>query len=311
MQYDGDGQMTGVTDWLGNTTQFQYDSGGKVYDSSKTYTDGDTTVRTRPVPDAANQILHITNRDANGISVRHLRLHPRRGRADHRGSQHRSGPARQSYSYDAKGRLGSENGHRLTFDSRNNLPRSSPTDQRSATTRRDQPVSMAMRTDPHRSFTYDANGQRTSSSSADSRPRLRLGRCRRPDLVSAGGTTATYTSNGDGLRNQPGAGGTSHVFVWSLHRTSVRLGWPSNRLRRRAQGHVRRGPRHPEIALGGDSRLAQPLLAGVLKPVRLRPSSATAPTASSTAPTGCRSSRSTMPATRCSWTRTPRAACGS
>ena len=27
MQYDGDGQMTGVTDWLGNTTHFHYDAG--------------------------------------------------------------------------------------------------------------------------------------------------------------------------------------------------------------------------------------------------------------------------------------------
>ena len=26
MQYDGNGQMTGVSDWLGNTSQFQYDS---------------------------------------------------------------------------------------------------------------------------------------------------------------------------------------------------------------------------------------------------------------------------------------------
>ena len=29
MQYDGNGQMTGVTDWLGNTTQFQYDGAAR------------------------------------------------------------------------------------------------------------------------------------------------------------------------------------------------------------------------------------------------------------------------------------------
>ena len=129
MQYDGNGQMTGVTDWLGNTTTFQYADdasllGLKVYDANKAYTVGDTAIyNTSLFRNAANQIIHIRARDVYGNAVASFDY---TRAADGRiTSVHTTGLGQpdQSYGYDAKGRLGSENGNLVSFDSRNNVTR--------------------------------------------------------------------------------------------------------------------------------------------------------------------------------------------
>ena len=127
MQYDGDGQMTGVTDWLGNTTQFQYDhaeeprvrmhaspidlAAGRRYDHDLGLRRG------RPDP-------HIQARDAIRKPVCHASTTPARATGGSRASTSTGlGDPDHSYAYGIQARLGSYDGAPVTFDSRNNVTR--------------------------------------------------------------------------------------------------------------------------------------------------------------------------------------------
>src|SRR5262249_26045238 len=104
MEYDGNGQMTGVTDWLGKATKFHYDGAGNRTSSS--VNDGNTT---NWLFGADDRILHITDRDANGVT--YASFDYTRAVDGRITSVHTTGLGQtdQSYGYDAKGRLGSEN----------------------------------------------------------------------------------------------------------------------------------------------------------------------------------------------------------
>jgi YD repeat-containing protein len=220
MQYDGNGQMTSVTDWLGNTTQIHYADdryllGLRVYDANKTYTAGDTAVyNTTLSRNAAGQIIHITAQDALGNAVASLDY----TRAiDGRITSVQStglGDPHHAYDYDSNARLTSYDGAHVAFDSRNNvttLPNGASLSYDGA----DQLTAMQTPGDSS-TFTYDADGRRTSKSSAVGGPSYMW----RDDgdlaaISDRSGTTTTYTTNGDGQRMTSSGGGVAHTFTWA------------------------------------------------------------------------------------------------
>ncbi len=164
MQYDANGQMTGVTDWLGNTTQFQYDGAGRRVKLTAVQVTLDPRKTTTWGYDAANQIIHIKHRDANGVpyaTFDYTRA------VDGRITTVQStglGDPSHTYGYDIQARLGSYDGSLVGFDSRNNvtrLPDGSTLNYDAA----DQLTSMQAGT-VGSTFSYDANGRRTSRGGA-------------------------------------------------------------------------------------------------------------------------------------------------
>ena len=212
MQYDGNGQMTGVTDWLGNTSQFQYDSAGWPVKWSLSRPDSTAGKTTTWAYDAANRKVHAVHHGADGspyASFDYTRAVDGRITAVHTTGL---GQADQSYGYDAKGRLGAENANLLSFDSRDNLthlPNGSDLHYDAA----DQLTSM-LGGGVLSTFTYDANGRRTGSSSAASA--LSYGWNASGDMTSFSdnGTTTSYAVNGDDQRMSSSGAGVAHSFAW-------------------------------------------------------------------------------------------------
>jgi len=218
-QYDGNGQMTRATDWLGNTTKFQYDDaarliGLKVYDATKTYTVGDTAVyNTSLYRNAANQIIHIQARDAYGNAVASFDYTRAPDGAITSAESTGLGDPHHAYDYDLRARLGSYDGSPVTFDSRNNVTRlpdgsTLSYDAADQLTSMQSPVLLS-------TFTQDADGNRTASSSPGSVHSYGWNSAGDLTSFTSNGATTTYVLNGDGLRIQAQApNGTHHTLVW-------------------------------------------------------------------------------------------------
>ena len=185
MQYDANGQMTCVTDWLGNTTQFQYDA-ARDEDMASSVRLVETVHRRVKTTtwgyDAAGQTVHITcgtPTETPYATFDYTRA--RDGRITAVDSTGSADPP-QTYAYDADGRLGSENANPVTFDSRDNvtgLPDGSTLSYDAA----DQLMSSTGGRALHRPSRYNADGR------ADQRVVSRLAlsygveRRRRSDVV--------------------------------------------------------------------------------------------------------------------------------
>ena len=216
MQYDGNGQMTGVTDWLGNTTQFQYDTREagrpKVDDSvvrpTPSVTDRyDVGVRNAAEPDPPHHGSGRVRKPA-----RDARLHPRERRPDHQRPldwARRPGPLVFLWHPGKAWFVRRLSGHLRLTEQRHAPPDGSTLSYDAG----DQLTSMQCG-QPPATFSYDADGRRTGSSTAASW--LSYGWNAAGDLTSftANGSTTTYTINGDGQRVSSFGGGVTHSFVW-------------------------------------------------------------------------------------------------
>jgi YD repeat-containing protein len=205
-QYDGDGQMSGVTDWLGNTVKFQYDKAGNL--TRRSVNGGNNT---NWAFGADDRILHIIH-DSNGTP--YATFDYKRAADGRITSVHTTGLGQpdQSYTYDAKTRLGSENTNLLSFDSRDNITRLADGSTLSYDAA-DQLVS-SQAGGLLTSYKVNGDGERTGSSSAAQS--LSYGWNGAGDLTSFAdnGTTTTYTVNGDGQRVSSSGGGVTHSITW-------------------------------------------------------------------------------------------------
>ena len=207
MSHDQAGQMTSLSDWLGNTTQFTYDAAGRLIGSHV------LNGRTNTVQwDAAGHIIYARFFDAASSQYASF-SYTRASDGRITGSQSTGvGQSDQSFSYDSQGRLTSENGGAISYDSRNNL------------------LSNALRSGNHYdgadqltssfagavpiSFSYDANGQRLSSSSALGVTNYSYDGAGNLVQFSSGVTSVSYGFNGDGARVSSSSGGVTRHFTW-------------------------------------------------------------------------------------------------
>ena len=212
MQYDGNGQMTGVTDWLGNTTQFQYDQAGRPHRMLKIRVGFPAGATTTWGFDSANQLLHIQVRDAYGNSAASFDY--TRASDGRITSVHSTGlgDSDHSYGYGIQARLGSYDGAQVSFDSRNNVTHLS--DGSDLTYDAADQLTSVQGSGLLTPFTYDADGQRTGSSSAASSLSFAWSGAGDLTSFSDNGTTTSYTTNGDGQRTSSSGGGVAHTFTW-------------------------------------------------------------------------------------------------
>ena len=206
MQYDANGQMTGETDWLGNTTHFHYDGAGNL--TASHVVGGKTTTWTYDAANRKAQYVHQSEDGVTNASFDYTRAADGRITSVHSTGL---GDPDHSYSYGIQARLGSYDASPVTFDSRSNVTRL-PDGSSLSYDAGDQLTSM-LGGGLVSTFSYDADGRRTGSSSSAASA-LSYGWSAAGDLSSFtdNGSTTTYTNNGDGQRVRSSAGGVTRVI---------------------------------------------------------------------------------------------------
>jgi len=230
--YDDAGELTQMTDWLGNTTNFSYDADGEL--TSTTLPSATDTI----VDDAYDAASNVTDTytDAAGTTTELASL--TRNADDLIASTTPSSGDTSTYGYDSLNELTTGQSGAYTYDAAGELTSSTPnggstTDYSynadgqlcwtgSTTGSCQSPPSGAT------TLSYDSAGNRISSTPAGGNPTT-YGYDQAGDLVcetaanSSGyscsdpdtSVTSTYTYNGDGLRmSATPAGGSTELFTW-------------------------------------------------------------------------------------------------
>jgi RHS repeat-associated protein len=213
--YDGDDDLTGVTDWLGHTTTFAYDG------------DDDLSGVTRPNGvdatygyDDVDALTSITD-DTPATSL---------ARDDERQlSGTDDGTSPTSLSYDDADRLTSAVGRAYAYDDSDDLTQTATAAGAPVTQQFDDAGELTGRTTagiPVATLGYDDDGQRTSMTPSGGGGATtyawthagRLASYTGPDLTGGGATTATesYTYDGDGLRQTVTTGDQRRHEAWDI-----------------------------------------------------------------------------------------------
>lgn len=155
--YDAVGHLVKVTDWLGNSTSYRYDANGNRIVAA--YSNGVTATNSY---DSANQLMGIA--DTHG--VRSLASYSYQRNSDGLVTQaSTTGPNRGvvQYSYTALNQLAKANAARYSYDTAGNLTGY----PRGITGKYNAGSQLTIQSGiPGRTYTYNAEGQRTSSATA-------------------------------------------------------------------------------------------------------------------------------------------------
>jgi RHS repeat-associated protein len=190
--YDGDGSLTGVTDWLGGASTFGYDGGGRL--ATLTAPNGVTSTIGH---DAPGRTTGITVANGGTTLAGLADTWDAAGQLSGETSAG-LGPDR-GFGYDPDGRLTTDTGTTYAYDNAGQLTSNAGTTQ-----------------------AYDAAGQLTGSYTFDPRGnRTAAGttaysydQANRLTSYTSGATTAGYGYNGDGLRTTKKVGTTTSTFAY-------------------------------------------------------------------------------------------------
>ncbi|WP_320109509.1 RHS repeat-associated core domain-containing protein [Amycolatopsis mediterranei] len=190
--YDGDGSLTGVSDWLGGASTFGYDGGGRL--ATTTVPNGITTTIGHDAPGRTTGITLANGGTTLGS------LTDTWDTAGQLSSETSAGlGADRAFGYDTDGRLTTDTDTAYAYDSAGQLTSNAGTTQ-----------------------AYDAAGQLTGAYTFDQRGNRTVAgttaysydQANRLTSYTADATAAVYGYNGDGLRTTKKVGTTTSTFAY-------------------------------------------------------------------------------------------------
>jgi RHS repeat-associated protein len=203
--YDTAGRLKTITDWLSNKTSFGYDADSNL--TSETYPN---TVKATFKYDKDDQVISIA--DALG-STQLLSFAYTRNKLSLLASMQPTGvpQSNETYAYTALNQLSTVNTPTYQYDHGDNLTQIGTS---TLTYDAANELTALTQTAGTTTFTYDTQGNRVKQKSPGGTTiTLTYDQANR---LTAYGTTATYASNGDGLRMSKTVGGVPEAFTWDV-----------------------------------------------------------------------------------------------
>lgn len=207
--YDNAGRMTGLTDWLSHTTSFGYDRDSEQ--TSATFPSATGNVDTYTYDHAGRQTSTSFAQGSTTLaSLDYTR--DAKGLLTHVDSTGLPGTASHTYSYTSLAQLAADNSDTYAYDAADN-----PTTL-AGVSGGSFDAANQLNSNAGGSFTYDALGERTSSTptggAATNYGYDQAGRL--TSFTPSSGSSATYTYDGTGLRASKTVGTATKQFLWDL-----------------------------------------------------------------------------------------------
>ena len=203
--YDASGRLKTITDWLNNKTTFGYDADSNL--TSETYPNG---IKATFKYDHNDQVTSIS--DALG-STQLLSFTYTRNNLSLLASMSPTGVPQSSetYSYTALNQLSTVNQPTYQYDHGDNLTQIGTS---TLTYDAANELKTLVQTASTTTFTYDTQGNLVKQKAPNgTTTKLTYDQANR---LTAYGTSATYTYNGDGLRMSKTVSGTAEAFTWDV-----------------------------------------------------------------------------------------------
>jgi RHS repeat-associated protein len=205
--YDPAGNLVSVSDWLGHTSTFTYDGDNNLLSEA---TGSRPTVTDSYTYDADNALTSTT--DASGSKVLQSFVYTRTPVGNVASAVENAGKT-IAYAYDSQNQLSSDSQGSYSYDPAGNvtaLTSISPMKYNA-----DSELTLSGSGQRRATYTYDAEGNRTSVSTHNGLFRSVYTFNQLGELTSVVGTTAAYTYNGDGLLASRTNGSVSSPFIWN------------------------------------------------------------------------------------------------